>query len=208
MLTHLPYADWCPYCVAGKRPNSPHRRVRQIELEVPMLCADYGFFHDNGKPLVPMLVISIKPFNVYYATVVHRKGSTPEISNWVATLIQESGLVRFVYRSDRELAIRDMLKDAVRESGREGRPVDPEVSDEDEKPSMDPDAPVLPTTAPMTKTQLAAPEHSHTGESQSNGYAERAVQLVEDQARTLKAALEDRMQTRIPCDHALMRWLI
>ena len=134
---------------------------------------------------------------------------TPEVVKWIATLIQESGLVHVVYRSDRELAVRDMLRDAVRESGREGKPVDPEVSDDDAKEGgytslTDPS----PTTATMTRTRLAVPETSHTDESQSNGYAERAVQLVEDQARTLKAALEDRLQRRIPCEHALMRWLL
>ena len=53
-----------------------------------MLCCDYGFFHDDGKPLVPMIVVSIKPFNVYYASVVAGKGSKPEVVKWRATLIQ------------------------------------------------------------------------------------------------------------------------
>ena len=72
-LTHLPYADWCPYCVAGKRPNSPHRRVRGTNWTIPMLCLDYGFFHDDGKPLITMLVVSIRPFNVYFAAVGSKK---------------------------------------------------------------------------------------------------------------------------------------
>ena len=40
------------------------------------------------------------------------------------------------------------------------------------------------------------------------GGAERAVQLVENQARTLLAALEDRLQWQIPPQHAIMHWLI
>ena len=40
-----------------------------------MLCLDYGFFHDGGKPLIPMLVVSVRPFSVYFATVVAKKGS-------------------------------------------------------------------------------------------------------------------------------------
>ena len=57
-------------------------------------------------------------------------------------------------------------------------------------------------------TELAVPEHSHVGESQSNGASERAVQLVEDLARTLKSALEERIGWTIPATHALMQWLL
>ena len=58
--THLPYADWCPYCVAGKKPNSPHRRVKSY-YSLPMLCADYAFFGDAGD-LITYIVVYIRPF--------------------------------------------------------------------------------------------------------------------------------------------------
>ena len=59
-LTHVPYRSWCPYCVAGKRANSPHLRVN-VERTIPMLAADYGFISDKGCPLSPTLVVSIAP---------------------------------------------------------------------------------------------------------------------------------------------------
>ena len=43
MITHLPYASWCPYCISGRRPNCQHRRVIN-EQSLPTLHADYGFF--------------------------------------------------------------------------------------------------------------------------------------------------------------------
>ena len=43
---------------------------------------------------------------------------------------------------------------------------------------------------------VAAPEHSHPGESMSNGLAEVSVRDFEDHARTLDAALESRMGER------------
>ena len=46
------------------------------------------------------------------------------------------------------------------------------------------------------------------GESQSNGIIERAVGLVAGQARTLKAALEHRIGTRIPPDARILCWLV
>ena len=58
-------------------------------------------------------------------------------------------------------------------------------------------------------TVLAVPEHSHPGESASNGYAEAAVKLVVNQARTLKVALECRLRRDrpIPCSHQVIAWL-
>ena len=54
----------------------------------------------------------------------------------------------------------------------------------------------------------AVPEESAPGESQSNGAAERAVQMVEDQVRTLKLSLEHRLKVKVPMEHAVMPWLI
>ena len=55
---------------------------------------------------------------------------------------------------------------------------------------------------------LAVPEHSHPGESQSNGLAERAIRSIEDQVRVLKAALEARLSARIPSSHPMMSWIV
>ena len=46
------------------------------------------------------------------------------------------------------------------------------------------------------------------GDSQSTGIIERAVGLVAGQARTLKAALEHRIGTRIPPDARILCWLV
>ena len=53
----------------------------------------------------------------------------------------------------------------------------------------------------------SVPEYSAVGASPSNGRAERAVQTIEDQLRTLKSAIESRTHSRIPSVHSLMRWL-
>ena len=52
------------------------------------------------------------------------------------------------------------------------------------------------------------PERPPVVESQSHGIIERAVGLVAGQARTLKAALEHRIGTRIPLDARILCWLI
>ena len=40
-LTHMPYAAWCPYCVACRRKNSHHRRSHEAEREIPLVVGDY-----------------------------------------------------------------------------------------------------------------------------------------------------------------------
>ena len=54
----------------------------------------------------------------------------------------------------------------------------------------------------------SAPESSPEGSSQSNGIAERAVQSVEGQVRTMKLALERRVSCKIPVDHKIMTWMV
>ena len=55
---------------------------------------------------------------------------------------------------------------------------------------------------------MAVPEHSHPGESQSNGLAERAIREVVDHIRVLKLALETHLNVRIPSNHPVMAWLV
>ena len=105
--------------------------------------------------------------------------------------------------------MKDLVEAAIRESGRDGQ-ISTQLSDgediDDDVQQLVGDPPV-PAPKPAA-TELAVPEHSHVGESQSNGMTERAVQLVEDQARVLKAALEDRLGCAVPLTHAVMHWLI
>ena len=51
-------------------------------------------------------------------------------------------------------------------------------------------------------------ENSAVGESQSNSRAERAVQEVEGQVRTMFHALQMRLGKRIPNTHAVLKWLV
>ena len=154
-------------------------------------------------------MVVVKPVNVYFCMVVDAKGPTRNAMRQLAEWIKLCGLVRFLWRSDGERALRSLLDVAIRESGRDGKrlvlPSDPpDEPDQEEQQTAGPSQPP-PQGAP---TELAVPEGSHVGESQSNGVTERGVQLAEDQARTLKAALEDHLGWTIPATHPLMHWLL
>ena len=45
-LTHLPFRDWCPYCIQGGAPNKSHYKQEGIMHDVPHLACDYGFLGD------------------------------------------------------------------------------------------------------------------------------------------------------------------
>ena len=51
-------------------------------------------------------------------------------------------------------------------------------------------------------------DNSAVGDSDSNGAIERAIQDVESQCRTLRSALETRLQQRIRLKHPIVPWLI
>ena len=41
-LTHLPYAAWCPHCVAARRANNPHFQREEIfRRMIPLLVLGY-----------------------------------------------------------------------------------------------------------------------------------------------------------------------
>ena len=222
-LTHLPYCDWCPFCVSCRRPNSHHRLSQGEERQVPLLVADYGFLRDRvSQDLVSMIVVKVYPYKIILACVVDMKGPEKVIVDRIAKFIQNLGLINFVYRSDREPALLSLLDEAVKESGREGGQRDPEAAttEEPDQSAGHPNESMLErldregrqklegSVDAERPTATATPEHSHPGESQSNGKAERAIQSVEDLARTLKTSLEARLGCRIPMAHPVMNWLV
>ena len=51
-------------------------------------------------------------------------------------------------------------------------------------------------------------DNSSVGDSDSNGTIERAIQDVEGQTRTLRAALEERVQERVDLDNPVVPWMV
>ena len=108
-ITHLPYNGACPHCLAGKRNNLPHCRSR-TERKLPHLVADYCYLRDSVSDVtLTTLVVYILPFRIYFSTVVDAKGPTPMVVKRLSRLVREIGLTHYTYRSDRELALRNLL---------------------------------------------------------------------------------------------------
>ena len=198
-LTHLPYCAWCPHCVAARRANNPHfKREESFRRMVPLLVLDYCFVRNTqDEDLLTLLVGRLYPTRAIFACPVDMKGRDPVVVTKLGDFIKANGLTKFVYKCDQERALDalnqaviqesmlpDIVEEAARRVGRNASPVDKEDA------------------------RVAVPENSGVGESQSNGKAERAVQTVEDQVRTMKLALESRIGARIPSNHPIMHWIV
>ena len=180
-LTHINYRSWCPHCVFGRRNNTAHRSRQHSDRKVPLFCADYCFIRDVEDPEnLTCLVGKLYPQKAMFASVCDMKGAEDEVVGRLAQFIKSTGITKLVYKSDQEASIRTALEEALRRVGRAGEcePVE------------------------------AVPESSAIGESASNGRAERAIQSFEDLLRTMKSALETRIQRKIPVALPVMRWLV
>ena len=180
-LTHINYRSWCPHCVGGRRPNQQHRSQSGPGRDIPLFCADYCFVRDNSDPdLETVFAGKLYPRRSVFATVCDSKGIDEPAINRLSTFLKESGISKLVYKTDQESAIKSMIDEALRRTGKSG----------------------------VFESFEAVPEYSAVGESASNGRAERTVQSVEDMLKTLKSALEERMQQKLPTGHPVFRWLV
>ena len=67
-LTHMPYAPWCPFCVAFRKPNHPHRKPRHAGREIPLMVADYAFVRNSQDAvLLKLLIVRRYPSRLFFA---------------------------------------------------------------------------------------------------------------------------------------------
>ena len=179
--THWPYASWCEWCVSTRRNSDPHLRNKDgSNRSVPLLVMDYCFLKTvDEEETQKTLVGKLYPARKSFAFIVDHKGTDAYAVSRLTEFIKESGLHKFVYKCDQESSIRALMDESIKQCGRAGNWTDSTV-----------------------------PENSAVGSSASNARAERSVQMIEDQTRTLKAALESRVSCKIPCHHPLFRWLV
>ena len=212
VITHLPYHPGCSICRACKRQNRAHVRSHEADRAIPLLVGDYAFCRDSkDESLATLLILRLYPYKLIFAFVVPAKGPDPLVVTRLAKLITDCGLVHFAYRSDKEPAIIAMIQEACSMAGRKG--VHVRGDDESEVILGDGDSQtgeLQPEVHPraIEQSSVAVPEHSHPGESQSNGLAERTVQELVDHVRVLKLALESNINARIPAEHPILAWIV
>ena len=177
-LTHLPYRSWCPHCVRGKGKTMDPRRPGRPKM-IPVLHVDYCFMGSKGDATARCIVVAAKDY---------------EHKCVMASVVPVKG------SSHEFLAKR--IGAFIRELGLEGQDI---VLRSDQEPALQDSLTEVGKRRTPAKTFH---EVSPVGSSASNGVAERGVQTVEGQVRVLKDAFEMRLETKIPCNHNILAWLV
>ena len=128
--------------------------------------------------LLTVLVAKLYPSRPVFAVPCANKGVDPYVTSRLSKWLLNSGVTEMTHMCDQESALATMIDDVLERIKASGMWVG------------------------------AVPEHSAVGSSQSNGRAERSVQMVEDMVRCFKGELEARINARIPSEHAILKWLV
>ena len=59
-LTHIPFRDWCPYCVQGRAASAAHKKRKEEDKGLPVISMDYmGMVEkEPGVDENPILVLT------------------------------------------------------------------------------------------------------------------------------------------------------
>ena len=114
MLTHVPYRNWCPFCVKGRGRQDAHKTEKGEEKKVAGLVMDYAFLNPEEKETNrPILMMKDQRGGKVMAFVVTRKGEEPKAIMMTAREIRRLGYGEMIWKSDQEPSIM-ALKERVR----------------------------------------------------------------------------------------------
>ena len=125
MRTHIPFRNWCEFCVKGKCKSDPHRKSGAnkseiTENKIPITAIDYTFPRqkegnrsEHGS--MPILVMKNDYDKWVAAVVVPQKGSCEYAFKAVSREIQNAGYNRIIIKSDQEPSIKELLHAVKRE---------------------------------------------------------------------------------------------
>ena len=184
---HVPYRCWCEHCVKGRGSGEPH--VPGPCGAVPVVSFDYllvtknGEFRQKGEGqyeiLLKILVVKDSKSKAIFAHVVPQKGVGED--RFVVDCLRKD-LLWLGYP-------RVLLKS-------------------DNEPSIKKLLTEVLKGVRIDSGEQAAEKSPPAYDSQANGDAENAIKQVQGMVRTLKSCLEDRLQAKLPTDHAAIWWLV
>ena len=184
---HIPFRSWCKYCVQGRLQHGPHvggAAQRREPGALPEVHMDYAFFrNEQAGESVPVLVLKERDSKALSAHVVPFKGATHgETVDQCIRDIKKWGLHGdLILKSDQEAALVSLVTEIIRErTANDG-------------------------VQTLVRTLR---EESAVEDSQGNGVIESGVKSLEGLVRTLKFALEDRLQEKIDVSDMIFYWLV
>ena len=112
-LHHIPFRDWCPYCIMGKATNPAHYRRGDSECSKPVISIDYMGIsqREPGDGDNPIIVVHDRLSKTHFAHMLPQKGIHPYAVNRLCQdLSKIFGYTSFILKSDQEPAILALKK--------------------------------------------------------------------------------------------------
>ena len=129
MRTHIPYRNWCEFCVKGKSKSDHHKRTDKNKEDpladsIAIIGNDYTFPRQKAADRtehggMPIIVMKNSLDKWISAFVVPEKGACEYAVKAVSREIQNAGCNRLIIKSDQEPAIKELLRAVKRERERE-----------------------------------------------------------------------------------------
>lgn len=181
VVSHFPFRAWCPHCVRGRGLNSPHpttAKGAEKEVAFPVISLDYAF-PKAAEEDGQMGTILVQRARPLGMTMAMVVPAKGAAHTWV----QRRCAQWIDSLGHTKVVMKCDNEPAIVALARDIR-------------------------ANRAEGMETAIEHSPTGESQSNGTAERGIGIIEGVIRTMKDALESRIGTTIPATCKALTWLV
>ena len=203
---HVPYRDWCKWCVMGRGRGLQHSRA--LASWIAIVGIDYFFITRGGLKsrkdlesdfsldgdgedalnvqreegeIIKCIIIRCLQTKVIFTHVVPYKGVGEDsyVSNLVVADIEWIGHKKLIIKSDNEPALRALVVRSLEMARVQCQDV-----------------------------STISQEHPARYDSQSNGGVEVGVQIIRGLFRTLKLCLEARIGKFVPVEHSIISWLV
>ena len=182
--THVPFRDWCAYCMMG-RGRTHHQMAKQKSEDQsrrPIIAMDYFFMRMESSPSVqeiseePITCIAVKEDkcrNIMSSVAMKKGVEEPWTVERVAKFIDWLGYREITLKSDTEPPI-------IAFRNREAEACKAKVTTDD----------------------------AVKGDEESNGLIENAVMLIRGVVRTIKCHIESKTQESLSDDSPVMPWYL
>ena len=117
--THVPFRDWCPFCVASRGRSSPHRRVvvNKTAGTLPKFQTDYMFIRTVAESKTqPCITFAETRSGVVISFMCARKGGYEDLTKEILRHFEAYGFLNpIIIQCDKEMSIIDVCRKVARE---------------------------------------------------------------------------------------------
>ena len=192
-MTHWPYRSWCEHCNKGRGVGQPHRSMKgeYKESTVARVLMDYGYLHEDE----------------IITEGEHENKTEARISMTTMVMLETlcSSVWAYVIDSKGSESLEWLAKQVVEDIETVGLNKERIITKADQEASII----QLQKEVARQRTEAGtAIENSRVGDSNSNGKIERAIREVKGLVRTMRSALEEKIQDKIRLDSTIVPWLV